>query len=50
MTPCDLKLHPFGIHVAVVEPRAIKTPAVEKTLGDIEAVNRSLPAEGVAVR
>lgn len=32
-----LELHPFGIHVAVVDPGAIKTPAVEKTLGDVEA-------------
>ena len=43
-----LELHPFGIHVSVVEPGAIKTPAVGKTLGDIEAVIRSLPPKGVA--
>ena len=43
-----LELHPFGIHVSVVEPGAIKTPAVEKTLGDIESVIRSLPAKGAA--
>ena len=43
-----LELHPFGIHVSVVEPGAIKTPAVEKTLGDIEAVIRSLPPTGAA--
>jgi NAD(P)-dependent dehydrogenase (short-subunit alcohol dehydrogenase family) len=41
-----LELHPFGIHVAVIEPGAIKTPAVEKTLGDVEAVIRSLPPKG----
>lgn len=43
-----LELHPFGIHVSVVEPGAIRTPAVEKTLGDIEAVIRSLPPQGAA--
>ncbi len=44
-----LELHPFGIHVSVVEPGAIKTPAVEKTLGDVEAVIRSLPPKGAAL-
>lgn len=43
-----LELHPFGIDVVAVEPGSIKTPAVEKTLGDIEAVIRRLPASGVA--
>lgn len=43
-----LELHPFGIHVAAVEPGAIKTPAVDKTLGDVEAVIRSLPEDGAA--
>jgi NAD(P)-dependent dehydrogenase (short-subunit alcohol dehydrogenase family) len=41
-----LELHPFGIHVAAVEPGSIKTPAVEKTLGDVEAVIRTLPQKG----
>jgi len=43
-----LELHPFGIHVSDVSPGAIKTPAVDKTLGNIEAVIRKLPAAGVA--
>ena len=43
-----LELHPFGIQVSVIEPGAIKTPAVDKTLGDVEAVIRSLPADGAA--
>jgi NAD(P)-dependent dehydrogenase (short-subunit alcohol dehydrogenase family) len=41
-----LELHPFGIHVSAIEPGAIKTPAVEKTLGDVEGVVRALPPEG----
>jgi NAD(P)-dependent dehydrogenase (short-subunit alcohol dehydrogenase family) len=43
-----LELHPFGLHVAAVEPGSIKTPAVDKTLGDVEAVIRKLPPDGVA--
>jgi NAD(P)-dependent dehydrogenase (short-subunit alcohol dehydrogenase family) len=43
-----MELHPFGLHVSVVEPGAIKTPAVNKTLGDMEAVIGSLPPKGVA--
>lgn len=43
-----LELHPFGIHVCTVEPGAIKTPAVDKTLGDIESVISNLPAPGAA--
>ena len=41
-----LELRPFGIDVSVVEPGAIKTPAVEKTLGDPEGVIRAMPREG----
>lgn len=43
-----LELHPFGIHVSDVSPGAIKTPAVEKTLGNIEAIIRKLPGAGAA--
>ena len=46
---CDalrLELHPFGIRVSTVEPGAIKTPAVDKTLGHVENDIASLPARG----
>lgn len=43
-----LEMHPFGIRVSTVEPGAISTPAVEKTLGDIEGVIRNLPEPGAA--
>lgn len=43
-----LELHPFGIHVCTVEPGAITTPGVEKTLGNIEAVIAKLPDGGAA--
>jgi NAD(P)-dependent dehydrogenase (short-subunit alcohol dehydrogenase family) len=42
-----LELHPFGIHVIAVEPGAIRTPSVDKTLGDVETVIRNLP-NGIA--
>jgi NAD(P)-dependent dehydrogenase (short-subunit alcohol dehydrogenase family) len=41
-----MELRPFGIRVATVEPAAINTPAVEKTLGHIEETIRRLPPEG----
>jgi len=40
-----LELRPFGVRVITIEPGAISTPAVEKTLGDIERVIENLPAE-----
>ena len=41
-----LELRPFGIHVCVVEPGSIHTPAVDKTLGDVEGRIRRLPPDG----
>ncbi len=41
-----LELHPFGIRVSTIEPGAISTPAVDKTLGDVEGVIARLPEEG----
>jgi NAD(P)-dependent dehydrogenase (short-subunit alcohol dehydrogenase family) len=43
-----LELRPFGIHVSTIEPGAIATPAVEKTLGDIEGVIEKLPERAKA--
>jgi NAD(P)-dependent dehydrogenase (short-subunit alcohol dehydrogenase family) len=43
-----LELHPFGIRVSTIEPGAIATPAVEKTLGDVNSVVAGLPAQGQA--
>jgi len=43
-----LELHPFGIHVCLIEPAAIRTPAVDKTLGDVDRTIAELPPEGAA--
>jgi NAD(P)-dependent dehydrogenase (short-subunit alcohol dehydrogenase family) len=40
-----LEMHPFGVRVIAIEPGAISTPAVDKTLGDLEQVIRNLPSE-----
>lgn len=40
-----LEMHPFGVRVCAVEPGAISTPAVDKTLGDLEQVIAALPPE-----
>ena len=40
-----LELRPFGVWMSAVEPGAISTPAVDKTLGDIEKVVEALPRE-----
>ncbi|HTR67145.1 MAG TPA: SDR family oxidoreductase [Terriglobales bacterium] len=43
-----LELHPFGIRVITIEPGSIATPAVEKTLGNVEGVIAELPEQGCA--
>jgi NAD(P)-dependent dehydrogenase (short-subunit alcohol dehydrogenase family) len=43
-----LELRPFGIPVIAIEPGAIYTPAVEKTLGNAEKLIAKLPPEGAA--
>jgi NAD(P)-dependent dehydrogenase (short-subunit alcohol dehydrogenase family) len=43
-----MELHPFGIRVVLIEPSAIVTAAVEKTLGDVEETIRAMPPEGAA--
>jgi NAD(P)-dependent dehydrogenase (short-subunit alcohol dehydrogenase family) len=40
-----LEMHPFGVRVIAIEPGSIATPAVDKTLGDLEQVIRNLPPE-----
>jgi len=42
-----MEVRRFGVTVCVVEPGAIRTPAVDKTLGDVEGVIAALPPEGV---
>lgn len=43
-----LELRPWGIHVALVEPGSISTPAVEKVAADGERLLARLPREGAA--
>jgi len=44
-----LEMNPFGVRVIAIEPGSISTPAVDKTLGDLEQVIRALPAEAQAL-
>jgi len=44
-----LELRPQGIDVCVVEPGAINTPAVEKTLGGVDRTIAALPPDGSAL-
>jgi NAD(P)-dependent dehydrogenase (short-subunit alcohol dehydrogenase family) len=41
-----LELRPFGVRVIAIEPGSISTPAVDKTLGNLEEVIRNLPPDG----
>ena len=43
-----LELAPFGIHVCLIEPGAIATPAVDKTLGDPERPFRDVSPEAAS--
>lgn len=43
-----LELRSSGIHVSIIEPGAISTPAVDKTLGDAASIIDALPPEGAA--
>ncbi len=40
-----LELRGFGVKVIAIEPGSISTPAVDKTLGNLEEVIRSLPPD-----
>ena len=40
-----LELRPWGIHVILIEPASISTPAVDKTLGHADDVLRRMPPE-----
>jgi NAD(P)-dependent dehydrogenase (short-subunit alcohol dehydrogenase family) len=41
-----MELRSCGVRVSVIEPASINTPAVEKTLGDVEGIIRRLPPDG----
>lgn len=43
-----LEMYPFGVRVIAIEPGSISTPAVDKTLGDLEEIIRNLPPEAQA--
>jgi len=43
-----LEIHSSGVRVCAIEPGAIDTPAVDKTLGDLEQVIHQLPPEAQA--
>jgi NAD(P)-dependent dehydrogenase (short-subunit alcohol dehydrogenase family) len=44
-----LELRPQGIHVCIIEPGSINTPAVEKTLGGVEKSIADLPPKAATL-
>ena len=40
-----MELRPWGLHVVIIEPGSIYTPAVEKTLGDPDGMLRGMAAD-----
>lgn len=42
-----MELRPWGIHVVLVVPGSIRTPAVDKLMHDSEAMIKTFPPEGV---
>lgn len=41
-----MELRPLGIHVSIIQPGSIKTPAVDKTLGGVEQAIERWPEAG----
>ena len=41
-----MELRPWGIHVVLVAPGSIRTPAVDKLVQDSEAMLKTFPPEG----
>jgi NAD(P)-dependent dehydrogenase (short-subunit alcohol dehydrogenase family) len=42
-----MEVRPQGVHVCIIEPGAIKTPAADKTLGGVEQAIAKMPPEGI---
>ncbi len=41
-----MELQPWGIHVCLIAPGSIRTPAVDKLMEDSEAMLKTFPPEG----
>ena len=44
-----LELRPQGIHVCIIEPGAINSPAADKTLGGVEQAIAGMPPAGIGL-